>query len=1071
MTTNMAEKTRPLQAPKAYWFTRNSQSLIFLVVVVAVVGAYLAFTIPVSVFPSTDFPRVVIAVDSGVMPIDQMMVTVTRPVEQAVNSVQGLESVRSITSRGSAEVDLYFNWQVDMNLTLQRVDAALSHVEATLPQGTKIDTHRLTFASFPILGYSLTSDKVPLTQLWEMATYDLSPRLNRLSGVATVVVQGGQEPEFQIAPDPAKLLQTSVTVTDILNSVKGTNLIDSPGLFERNHQLVLGLVSGQVRSPEELSRIVVKNTQAGIPIRIGDVASVQRSVRPVYTAVRANGKPGVLLNLSRQPDSNTVSVANEVHAEIEQIKKTLPAGVQLQSFYDQSGIVNDSIASVRDAILIGVLLSSLVLILFLRDWGTSIVAGLVIPVTLAFTLIALKLLGQSFNLMTLGGLAAAVGLVIDDAIVVVENISLHRDAGEGRLEAIHKALAEITVPLVGSTLTPIVVFLPLISITGVTGSFFRALAVTMCAALLTSLLLALTWTPTLSQYFMRHKKEEPEKEDPAPVEEGTPVSAVVSQNPGNESGGDDEMRKLMAAEEASMKGFFRRVIDFYERWLRRALEHPWWLLGGAVLLIVISFLSYNVLGSDLLPEMDEGGFIIDYIMPAGSSLQETNRVLSHVEEILRDLPDVEGTSRRTGSQLGLAAVTEANTGDISVKLKSGKRRPIDDVIKDVRDTIHKEEPALDVEIIQLLQDMIGDLSNQPEDVVIKLFSQDAKLLQAQAPRVADAISKVKGVVDLKNGIENTISGPATQFNVNPTVAAKAGFTAEEVSTDATALLEGMPAGTPLISNDRAYTIRVRFPEQNRSSVEAMSNTVLMSGTGKTATLGAVADVVELPGQIEIRRQNLQRDVEVTARLEGISLTKGIEQVQKVVNGLKLPPSIRVEYGGKFQDQQKSFHDLVIVLVLAIILVFAVLLLEFRSFSAPVAILSSALLSTSGVFLALLITQTTFNVASFMGVIMVIGIVAKNGILLLDAHQKFTKAGFPPEESMIQAGRRRLRPIVMTALASVAGMLPLAFALGAGSQMLQPLAIAVIGGILISMVLSLIVTPAVFFYMTRKQVDL
>ncbi len=1053
----MAENIKPLQPPpNGYWFTRNSQSLIFLVVVIAAVGAYLAFTIPVSVFPSTDFPRVVIGVDSGVMPIDQMMVTVTRPVEQAVNSVQGLESVRSITSRGSAEVDLFFNWNVDMNLTLQRVDAALTGVETSLPQGTKIDTHRLTFASFPIIGYSLTSDKVPLTQLWEMATYELSPRLNRLSGVATVVVQGGEEPEFQISPDPAKLLQTSATVTDILNAVKGTNLIDSPGLFERNHQLVLGLVSGQVRSPEELARIVVKSTQTGIPIRIGDVASVARSVRPLYTAVRANGKPAVLINLNRQPDSNTVSVANEVHAEIEQIRKTLPAGVKLQSFYDQSGIVNDSIASVRDAILIGLFLSSLVLILFLRDWGTSIVAGLVIPVTLAVTLIALKLLGQSFNLMTLGGLAAAVGLVIDDAIVVVENISLHRDAGEGRLEAIHKALAEITVPLIGSTLTPIVVFLPLISITGVTGAFFRALAVTMCSALLTSLLLALTWTPTLSQYFMRGKKEE------TPAAEAIPPVTV------NAASDDDEMRKLMAAEEASMKGFFRRVIDFYERWLRRALEHPWWLLGGAVVLIIVSFLSYNVLGSDLLPEMDEGGFIVDYIMPAGSSLQETNRVLTHVDEILHDIPDVESTSRRTGLQLGLAAVTEANTGDISVKLKSGKRRPIDDVIKDVRDNIHKEEPALDIEVIQLLQDMIGDLSNQPEDVVIKLFSQDPKLLQAQAPRVADAISKVKGVVDLKNGIENTISGPATQFNVNPTVAAKGGFTAEEVSTDATALLEGVPAGTPLISNDRAYTIRVRFPDQNRSSIEAMSNTVLMSGTGKIATLGTVADLVEIPGQIEIRRQNLQRDVEVTARLEGISLTKGIEQVQKVVNGLKLPSSIRVEYGGKFQDQQQSFHDLVIVLILAIILVFAVLLLEFRSFSAPTAILSSALLSTSGVFLALLITQTTFNVASFMGVIMVIGIVAKNGILLLDAHQKFSKAGFPAEDAMIQAGRRRLRPIVMTALASVAGMLPLAFAIGAGSQMLQPLAIAVIGGILISMVLSLIVTPAVFFYMTRER---
>jgi CzcA family heavy metal efflux pump len=1050
-------------APSArHWFAQNSKSMIFVIVVIALVGAYQAFTIPVAVFPSTDFPRVVIGIDNGVMPIDQMMVTITRPVEQAVNSVQGLETVRSITSRGSAEVDLFFNWQVDMFQTLQLVDAALAKVEPELPPGTKIQSHRLTFASFPILGYSLTSDTVSQTQLWEMATYEIAPRLNRMNGVATVIVQGGQEPEFQITPDPAKLLEASVTVTDVLDAVRKTNLIDSPGLFDRNHQLVLGLVSGQARSSQDLARTVIKNTPAGVPVRIGDVATVQQSVRPLYTIVRANGKPAVLLNINRQPDSNTVAVANEVHDEVDRIRSTLPRGVQLAPFYDQSGIVQDSIKSVRDAILLGLVLSGLVVIGFLRDWGSSLVAGLVIPVTIMVTFIVLKMLGQSFNLMTLGGLAAAVGLVIDDAIVVVENIVLHRDAGESRLEAIQSALKEITVPLVGSTLTPIVVFLPLITMTGVNGTFFRALAVTMCAALLTSLILALTWTPTLSLYLLRQNNT-------------TKIPAGAAN-----ADMDQEIRKLMAAEEASMRGFFGRIIEFYERWLRRALERPRWLLGGALTLIAVSVGCYMGLDSDLLPEMDEGGFILDYLTPPGSSLQETNRVVSHLEQILHEIPEVESTSRRTGLQLGLAAVTEANRGDITVKLKAKRDRDLQEVIADVRAKVKQQEPAVDADFPLMLQDMIGDLTGAPQPVVIKLFSEDVNLLSQTAPRVADTIEKIDErkvkdqvvhgpVVDLKNGIEDTMSGPAAEFKVNPTVAARAGFTAEEVSTDATAILQGVPAGTPLVSNNRAYTIRVRLPEQNRTSLEAMSNTLLTSSTGKTATLGALAQLTEVPGQTEITRENLQRLVEVKARFEGESLGSGIAKVQKAVAGLHLPSSIRVVYGGLYAQQQKDFHDMAVVLVLAVVLVFTVLLFEFRSFSAPIAILSSTLLSISGVFLALLITRTTVNLASIMGMIMVIGIVAKNGILLLDANQKFTHAGFEPEEAMIQAGRRRLRPIVMTALATVAGMAPLAFGLGAGSEMLKPLAIAVIGGILISMVLSLIVTPAVYFYMGKKRI--
>ena len=1041
-----------IQSERSYWFARHSKPVIFLILTLALLGGYLAFTIPISVFPETNFPRILLAVDNGVMPIDQMMVTITRPLEEAVNSVPGLQSVRSITSRGSAEVDLFFDWNVDTFQTLQYVNAAISRVQPQLPPTASVVANRMTFASFPILGYSLTSQSVPQTQLWEMATYEIKPRLNRVNGVSTVVVQGGQEPEFHITPDPAKLLTANATVTDILDTLRRSNLIDSPGLLESNHQLVLGLVSGQVQTAAGIGDIVVKSTTAGIPVRIGDVATIEPGVKPVYTMVTANGKPSVLLNINRQPDSNTVQVAEGVHAEIDSIRRSLPPGVEIQPFYDQSILVEDSIRSVRDAILIGLILASIILVVFLRDWGTSAVAGLVIPVTVLVTFVALKLLHQSFNLMTLGGLAAAVGLVIDDAIVVVENIVLHRDAGQDRLQAIHSALQEITIPLIGSTITPIVVFLPLISITGVTGTFFRALALTMGVSLLTSLALALTWTPNLSLYFLR-PHESAQRRDNASQAQAEPE--------------EEPLNRLLAVEEASLSGFFLRVVNFHQRWLRRAVEKPRLLAILSASLVVLSYACYRFSGSDLLPAMDEGGFILDYIMPAGSSLAETNRAVSQVEQILHSVPEVESTSRRTGLQLGLAAVTEANTGDISVKLKADRSRGIDAIISEVREKVEQQEPALDVEFTQVLQDMIGDLTSAPEPVQIKLFSPDAALLQQWAPRVANAIHRIPGVVDILNGIDNTISGPAVAFQVNPSVAARAGFTPEEIATDAAAMLEGEPAAAPVVANDRPYTLRVRFPAASRASLEALRNTLLSSSAGRTATLGSLATVTELPGQTEILRENLQREVAVTARLEGTNLGSGMDAVMKAVNELHMPADIRVTYGGTYQEQQKSFHDLVLVLILAVLLVFIVLLFEFGTFSAPLAILASALLSTSGVFIALVITGTTFNVSSFMGMIMVIGIVAKNGILLLDADQRFRKLGLSAEEAMLQASRRRLRPIVMTALATVAGMLPLAFALGAGSQMLQPLAIAVIGGILISMGLSLVITPAVHYFLSGR----
>jgi len=1041
----MADEGRtglPVPGQKPFWLARSTRPIFFFAAILTLAGVYLAFQVPISVFPDTNFPRVIIGVDNGVMPVEQMKVTITQPIENALNSVPGLTSVRSTTSRGSAEVDLFFNWNVDMVLSLQLVDSALAEVQQTLPASAHITTNRLTFATFPVLGYSLTSNAVSQTQLWQIATYDLKPPLNRVDGVSTVVVQGGQVPEYDVVPNLAQLESTGVTITDLVNAINASNIVQSPGLYSANHQLVLGLVGAQVHDIAGLRQLVVKTTPSGAPVRLSDVATVEPSTMPVYTTVTANGKDAVLLSITRQPSSNTVAVADAVASEVADLQKKLPPDVKLELFYDQSQLVRDSISSVRDAICIGLVLACVILFLFLRDWTSALIAGLVIPVTIAITIAALWIIGESFNLMTLGGMAAAIGLLIDDAIVVVENIVMHRDAGESRAEAVRKALKELTVPLLGSTITPVVVFLPLVAVSGVTGVFFRALAITMTAALVTSLALALTWTPGLSFVLLRERKASPAADD---------------------AGNDLDLE----GEPAQHGRLMSRALEIHRKVLERALAKPLWVGGICLLLVLATWGGYQLLGTNLLPEMDEGGFILDYIMPAGSSLAETNRVLEDVTRILRSIPEVENTSRRTGLQLGLAAVTEANTGDFTVKLKARRSRSVWDVMDEARTRIKAAEPELDVELTQVLQDNINDLSNAPEPIQVKIFSNDSAMLNQLGPRVADAIGKVPGVVDVENGIDNTVSGPATNFQVDPIVASRMGFTPAEVSDDATSILDGITTN-PLIANGRAYNIRVRLSEEHRSSLEAIEDTVFSSASGHTASLGSLADVEQLPPQNEIQREDLQQLVEVTADLEGSNLGGVMQKVQEAVTNLHLPASVRVEYGGTYQQQQQSFSDLLRVLVLALALVFGVLLAEFRNFPAPIAILSSSVLSIAGVILALLVTGSTFNVASFMGLIMVIGIVAKNGILLLDADEGYRAQGASALDAMLHAAQRRLRPIVMTALAAVCGMLPLAFAIGAGSEMLQPLAIAVIGGLTISMALSLVITPLVYFLLTRHR---
>jgi CzcA family heavy metal efflux pump len=1010
--------------------SNQSRAIVVIVALLCAAGLYATWQLPIAVFPQTDFPRIVIIVDNGEAPASQTLVSVTRPIEEAMNGIPGIARIKSKTARGSAEINLYFDWSGDIIQELQLVQARMSQLLSTLPPTAEIrNIERLTFAVFPVTGYSLTSDKRDQATLTDLATYVVRPQLARLPGVAIVGVAGGKTREFHVTIDPQKLTAHNVSAQQVADAIRNSNIIVSPGLIEENHQLELALISGQAKRPDELNSIVVA-TVNNAPVIVDDVATVAAGVEPQYTIVTADGHPAALVNINRQPDANTVAVVDEVKTALTAMRGQIPKDVRVAAYYDQSLLVRESINSVRDSIIVGLLLSVVILYAFLRNWGTTFVAILVIPVTVLVTFLAMWLARLSFDLMTLGGVAAAIGLVIDDAIVVVENIYTHMSRGQSRREAVQSAVSEITVPIIGSTITPVVVFLPLTLLTGVTGVFFRSLALTMSVALLTSLVLALAFTPVLAERFVKAKPES----DP------------------DEGEGRETHGRILGA-----------IIRRYESVLSVALDHRW-AVGLAILLVFVgsSFL-YRALGSEFLPEFDESAFVLDYIAPSGSSLTETDRMLQHVEAMLRATPEIESYSRRTGLEMGLF-VTEPNTGDFAVKLKEGHKRGTQEVISELREKIAESEPALEIEFVGIVPDVIGDLQGNPEPIEVKLFSEDANALQAKADEVEATIKKVPGVVDTLNGV--IISGPAVTFHIDPLRASQFGVTANDIATTVATAMSG-DAGSSILQQDRLIKVRVIFPADVRTSLNKVKALQVRSTSGQLFRVDQVADVEYDTGQAEIKRENLRQMVAVTGRLEGSDLGTAIRQIQsQLVKDVRLPPGMTVEYGGLYQEQQSSFRELAIALVLAVLLVFITLLIEFRSYAHPISIVTGAVLALSGVLLALFITGSTLNVVSLMGMIMIVGIVAKNGILMLDAVEEHLAAGDTLRQALLRSGRRRFRPVLMTSLAAMLGMLPLALAIGAGSELLQPLAIAVIGGLTMALALSLIVTPTVYAMLHR-----
>jgi len=1012
---------------KAGLILRFGKPILFVIVSLCLAGAFSAWTMPSSVFPQTNFPRIVILIDNGAMPADEMMATITRPIEESMKYIPGTINIRSTTERGAASVNVFFDWSTNMVESEQYVLGRLAQIRNTLPPAVNIQVHRLTFSAFPILGISLTSETRSKTDLWETARYDIYPRFLRIQGVARINLVGGRVPEYHVVVDPSKLDTNQLTFGQVTQALADTNQYTPAGMHEENYQLYLTVVDNRLHEPSEIEDVVVAWVNQA-PVRVRDVATVRRGEAPQFNRVTADGKDAVLLNIYGQPDCNAVQIADDLEAEIKRLRSELPPDMKLAFFYDQSQFVREGVRSVWDAILLGLALSVVVLFVFLRSASATLVAALVIPVTILLTLIGLRLLGMSFNLMTLGGIAAVVGIVIDDAIVVVEAIYARVQGGSSSADAVKLAIREVGPALVGSTMTPVVVFLPLAFLDGVPGVFFRALAVTMVIALLISLVLAVTWTPVTAALLMRSKGR-------------SQASA------GSTTGGP----------------LLTRLIGLYTFAMRALLRVPVIAAVGMACVAAGGVLLYTQLESDFLPAQDEGAFVIDYFSRPGTSLTETNRMLMHVEQILRETPEVESFSRRTGARLALA-IAEPNTGDFLVKLKADRSRGTDAVIEELRAKCNAAEPALNFEFPGVLGDLIGDLTWSPNPVEIKIFSTDTELLKTKASEVAAAIEELPGVVDVNDGL--IVAGPTMRLKTNIAEAARTGLTPRALGSTIQATMIGT-VSSYVLRGDRIYNVRVLAAPQSHQRQQSLASLPIRSLAGANLTVGDVAQIEHEPGILEMHREDLRQLVAVSARFEGIDMGHGMGEVKAALaKKIKLPADATLELGGLYHQQQQSFRNLTCVLIAALVLVYAVLMLEFRTFLEPLAIWMGALLALFGVVAALWLTGTSLNIVSILGAIIAMGIVHKNGILMFDYVSHLRGEGLPLKEAMIQSGQRRLRPVLMTSMTTFLGLLPLAYGIGAGADMLRPMAIAVIGSLFTSLLLSLVATPVFYYLMVR-----
>ena len=1002
----------------AHWAARHRRSILLLITILALGGIAAGLKLPVALFPHVDFPRVVVSLEAGDRPADQMAIAVTRVVEQAVRSVPGVRGLRSTTSRGSAELSINFDWGDDMVMAMLQVDSAINQAMPNLPPGTSFIVRRMDPTVFPVAAYSLTSDTLSLVKLRDIASYQLVPLLSSVNGVAKVAVLGGDRAEYRIEIDPEKLAAYGFTFSDVASAVSASNILQAVGRMEDHYKLYLILSDTRIRSLENIKDTVLRSGTSGL-VRLSDIAHVYPATAPKWQRVTADNHDAVLVQVYQQPGGNTVQIVDNVKQRLKEYRGKLPEDAHIANWYDQSLLITNSAKTVRDAIAIGVVLAALVLFIFLRSFKITLVAILIVPAVLASTILLLKILNMSFNIMTLGGMAAAVGLIVDDAIVMIEHIIRRlRENSSNLALSIREAAIEFTRPLAGSSAATIIIFAPLAFLSGVTGAFFKALSLTMACSLLISFFLAWLAVPLIAEHLLSRK--DADEEDVGPI--------------------------------------FNKLLSWYRYLMAILLKSPALLLIGLFPLIAAGYLAFNHVGSGFMPRMDEGGFILDYRSPAGTSLAETDRLLQQVEDILRHNPAVETYSRRTGLQLG-GSLTEANEGDFFVRLKSFPRAPINEVMDGIRQQIEIKIPGLEVEMVLLMEDLIGDLTAVPQPVEIKLYGDNAEELLSTASRVAKSISVISGVVDVKDGI--VLAGDAANIIVDRDKAALEGVDPDLVTQQLDAWFNGLVT-TRVQENIKFIGVRVWVPPAARDKTSAIDKIWLRAADGHRFPLKRIARVRIEVGQPQISRDNLKRMVAVTGRISGRDMGSTVRDVKEILRqpGL-LPAGIRFELGGMYKQQQIAFRGLMVVFIAALALVFLLLVFLYEEFAAAFAIMTSPLLAISAVFIGLWVTNIELNITAMMGITMIVGIVTEVSIFYFsEYHDLIAKKG-DEASSLVQAGVNRLRPITMTTLAAILALLPLAFALGQGSAMQQPLAVAIISGLLVQIPLVTIAMPLIY----------